>query len=87
MAEHLSDNDINNIVLLIDTWNTDVKLTWEKLRTQMLLRCGLAHTRQTIQNYHRIKSAFLKKKVKIRKQLQSLHYQLPATLQHERLKN
>jgi hypothetical protein len=63
MAEHLSDKDISNIVLLIDTWNNDVKLTWEKLRKQMLNRCGLAQTRQTIQSYHRIKSAFRNKKM------------------------
>jgi hypothetical protein len=78
MAKHLSDNDIQNIVFLIDTWNGDVKLTWDKLCKQMLIRCGLAHTRQTIQSYHRIKSAFLKKKDKNKSPF--LELKLPASL-------
>lgn len=62
MAKHLSDKDISGIVALIDCWHFDVKLTWDKLCAQMESRLGLAHSRQTIQGYYRIKKAFQDKK-------------------------
>ena len=66
MAKHLSDKDIADIVELIDRWHFDVKLTWDKLCEQMQSRLRLEHTRQTIQGYHRIKTAFNDKKINLR---------------------
>ncbi|WP_318439715.1 hypothetical protein [Photobacterium leiognathi] len=66
MAKHLSDKDIADIVELIDSWNFDVKLTWEKLCEQMKSRLSLEHTRQTIQGYYRIKAAFKEKKISLK---------------------
>lgn len=62
MAKHLSDKNITDIVLLIDGWHPDVKLTWEKLCEQMNSKIGLTHSRQTIQSYYRIKKSFQNKK-------------------------
>lgn len=63
MAKHLTDQDIVNIVQEIDTWNPDVKLTWEKLRTVIKNKLDVEATRQTLQTFSRLKDALNNKKM------------------------
>lgn len=60
MAQHLSDQDIENIVEILDYWPLDEKLTWERLCKAIEAQLELvpAPTRQTLQKYVRIKSAY-----------------------------
>jgi hypothetical protein len=58
MAKHLTDKDIYKIVLLLDEWSCDVKLTWDNLCNLASKRHNIQTTRQTIQKFARIKSAF-----------------------------
>ncbi|MCP4989096.1 MAG: hypothetical protein GY928_24465 [Colwellia sp.] len=58
MAKHLTDNDINNIVELLDEWDLTVRLTWDKLCDALHESLGLDHTRQTLQKYNRIKDTY-----------------------------
>lgn len=66
MAKHITDQDIEKIVSLIDQWDDDEKFTWEKLCGLALKRHSIAATRQTLQNYSRIKSAHSDKKTYLR---------------------
>jgi len=60
MAQHLTDQDIQNIVELLDYWPVDQKLTWELLckAIELQLEFVPAPTRQTLQKYVRIKNAY-----------------------------
>lgn len=60
MAQHLTDKDIENIVELLDYWPLDQKLTWERLcqAIELQLEFVPAPTRQTLQKYVRIKTAY-----------------------------
>jgi len=60
MSKHLTDQDIENIVELLDYWPLDEKLTWERLCKAIELQLELvpAPTRQTLQKYVRIKNAY-----------------------------
>lgn len=60
MAQHLTDKDIENIVELLDYWSLNEKLTWERLckAIELQLEFVPAPTRQTLQKYARIKSAY-----------------------------
>jgi hypothetical protein len=66
VAKHLTDNDINNIISLLDGWNSNHKLTWDNLCSLALQRLKLSSTRQTIQKPVRIKEAFKSKKKALR---------------------
>jgi len=66
MAKHITDQDIEKIVSLIDQWDDEVKFTWESLCALAVKRYSIAATRQTLQGYSRIKSAFNDKKVDMR---------------------
>jgi predicted nuclease with TOPRIM domain len=60
MAQHLTDQSIENIVELLDYWPLDEKLTWERLCKAIELQLELmpAPTRQTLQKYARIKNSY-----------------------------
>ncbi len=60
MAQHLTDQDIGNIVEILDYWSPSEKLTWDKLCNAIEQQLELipAPTRQTLQKYAKIKSAF-----------------------------
>jgi predicted nuclease with TOPRIM domain len=58
MSKHLKDKDIGNIVEILDDWTPDVKLTWVSLVKRIYAELGIVTTRQTIQKYVRIKSAY-----------------------------
>ena len=60
MAQHLSNQDIENIVEVLDYWPIEEKLTWERLckAIEGQLELVPAPTRQTLQKYVRIKSAY-----------------------------
>ncbi len=66
MAKHITDQDIKKTVSLIDQWDDEVKFTWDSLCALAVKRYSIAATRQTLQGYSRIKSAFDDKKVDIR---------------------
>lgn len=60
MAQHLTDQDIENIVEILDYWSPNDKLTWDRLcdAIEQQLELIPAPTRQTLQKYARIKNAF-----------------------------
>lgn len=62
MAKHLTDKDIQNIVLLLDEWDSDSKLTWDNLCELVFKIYKISSTRQTIQKPVRIKTAFKDRK-------------------------
>jgi len=66
MAKHVTDQDIEKIVSLIDQWDDEVKFTWENLCGLALKRYLIAATRQTLQGYSRIKAAYSDKKKALR---------------------
>jgi hypothetical protein len=62
MAKHLTDIDISNIVTLIDEWDSDCKLTWERLCKLAFKKHKITISRQVIHKSLRIKAAFTDKK-------------------------
>jgi hypothetical protein len=66
MAKHITDQDIEKIVSLIDQWNDDVKFSWNNLCQLALKRHSISSARQTLEKYSRIKSAFNDKKENLR---------------------
>ena len=66
MAKHVTDKDIEKIVSLIDQWDDEVKFTWGNLCGLALKSYSIAATRQTLQTYTRIKSAYNDKKKDLR---------------------
>lgn len=84
MAQHLSDQDIENIVEVLDYWPLDGKLTWERLckAIEDQLELVPAPTRQTLQKYARIKSAYDqgKKSPATRSHISKNKPKLPASL-------
>ena len=84
MAQHLSDQDIENIVEVLDYWPLDGKLTWERLckAIEEQLELVPAPTRQTLQKYARIKNAYDlgKKSPTARLKISQKEQKLPASL-------
>jgi len=60
VAKHLTDNDINRVVGLVDGW--DGKISWEALCDEVAELLGARPTRQTLSSHARIKNAFVAKK-------------------------
>lgn len=84
MAQHLTDQDIEKIVEILDFWSSDEKLTWEKLCKAIEIQLDLvpAPTRQTLQKNVRIKSAYDlgKKSPAARLKIAQNKEKLPASL-------
>lgn len=84
MAQHLTDQDIENIVELLDYWSLEEKLTWEKLCRAIEVQLELvpSPTRQTLQKYVRIKNAFDlgKKSPDVRLKNSKIKQKVPASL-------
>ncbi|ODS23300.1 hypothetical protein AB835_09455 [Candidatus Endobugula sertula] len=66
MAKHLSGEDIENILGLIDGW--DGKLTWDALCDASMKLVGKRPTRQSLNANLRIKQAFVEKKSRLKDQ-------------------
>ena len=62
MTKYLTDIDISNIVSLIDGWDSDCKITWERLCKLAFKKHKITITRQAIHKCLRIKVAFTDKK-------------------------
>lgn len=62
MAAHLSDNDIESIVKIIDGWSRSEKLTWDNLILVVQTRLFRKYSRQALSRHERIKRAFTLKK-------------------------
>lgn len=84
MAQHLTDQDIENIVEILDYWSPKEKLTWDRLCNAIEQQLELipSPTRQTLQKYIRIKNAFdLGKKSPVARRIASENRdKLPASL-------
>lgn len=64
MAKHLSGEDIENILGLIDGW--EGKLTWDALCDASVKFVGKRPTRQSLNSNQRIKQAFVEKKSRLK---------------------
>ncbi|MCO8165223.1 hypothetical protein NJC38_24090 [Pseudomonas sp. 21LCFQ010] len=64
MAKHLTKDNIEVIVSLIDGW--DGKLGWESLCAEVAVVVGSKPTRQTLSSHEAIKSAFDHQKDRLR---------------------
>ena len=62
MAVHLSDNDIETIVKIIDGWSRSEKLTWDNLILAAQMRLFRKYSRQALSRHERIKRTFTLKK-------------------------
>ena len=84
MAQHLTDQDIENIVEILDYWSPNDKLTWDRLCNAIEQQLELipAPTRQTLQKYARIKYAFdlVKKSPTARLRMSRAKEKVPASL-------
>lgn len=78
MAKHLTDEDIQNIVSLLDGWDRDRKLTWDNLCELAFKRYKISSTRQTIQKPVRVKTAFNDRKAALKSGQEKR--KLPASL-------
>lgn len=60
MAQHLTDQNVQDIVEILDYWSPNEKLTWERLCKAIEVQLELvpAPTRQTLQKFERIKNAY-----------------------------
>lgn len=58
MAKHLTDQDIEDVVGILDEWSPDSKLTWDELVKAAFQDCVINTTRQTLQKQIRIKRAY-----------------------------
>lgn len=61
MAKHLTENDIEAILNIIDGWDSE-KLTWEKICEKSAGVVGKKPTRQSLNAHDSIKTAYLAKK-------------------------
>ena len=77
MSKHLTDKDIQNIVSLLDGWDIDRKLTWDKLLGLVLKKLKLEISLPTIKK-QRVRKAFEDKKNAIKSGQEKL--KLPASL-------
>ncbi|MFW2084076.1 hypothetical protein [Acinetobacter baumannii] len=84
MAQHLTEQNIEDIVELLDYWDIEQKLTWDKLckAIEVELNFRPAPTRQTLQKYVRIKNAYnsFKKSPSTLRVRSSQKEKLPASL-------
>lgn len=64
MAKHLTDQDINKIIGILDGWQG--KLTWDSLCEAASKQVGKRPTRQSLNAHNRIKQAFLDKKERLK---------------------
>ena len=62
MAKHLTEQDRQQIVGILDGWPADSKLTWDRLLDRIGHRLGINPTRQTLSRDPRIKLAFQNRK-------------------------
>lgn len=90
MAKHISDQDIDNIVGVLDYWPIDEKLTWDRLckAIEEQLDVVPSPTRQTLQKYARIKNAFdlCKKSPAAKLKISQNKKRLPASLKIAQLR-
>ena len=90
MAQHLKDQNVQDIVEILDYWSPSEKLTWEKLCKAIEVQLELipAPTRQTLQKFARIKNAYDlgKKSPAASKILKAKHQKLPASLKIAQVK-
>lgn len=64
MAKHLTDQDIDNIIGILDGWQG--KLTWDNLCEAASKQVGKRPTRQSLNAHKRIKQAFSDKKERLK---------------------
>jgi outer membrane receptor for ferric coprogen and ferric-rhodotorulic acid len=64
LARHLTDRDIESIVEIIDGYTG--KLTWDNICEAAINVIGKRPTRQSLNSYTRIKTAFLNKKKRLK---------------------
>ena len=62
MARHLTAQDRQQIVSILDGWPEDSKLTWDRLLDRIGHRLGITPTRQTLSRDSRIKLAYQNRK-------------------------
>ena len=62
MARHLTEQDRQQIVGILDGWPADSKLTWDRLLDRIGHRLAINPTRQTLSRDPRIKLAFQNRK-------------------------
>ena len=90
MAQHLTDQNVQDIVEILDYWSPNEKLTWERLCKAIEVQLELvpAPTRQTLQKFERIKNAYDlgKKSPAALKILKAKHQKLPASLKIAQVK-
>lgn len=90
MAQHLTDQNVQDIVEILDYWPPSEKLTWDRLckAIEVQLEFVPAPTRQTLQKFERIKNAYDlgKKSPAALKILKVKQQKLPASLKIAQVK-
>lgn len=60
MAKHLTDNDVNSIINIIEGWPNQ-KITWDKICEEAIQMVGKRPTRQSLNSNKQIKAAYAAK--------------------------
>lgn len=65
---HLTENHINYLLTMIDSWQPDVYggLTWRRVLDRFKKQYNKAPTERTLRNHSRLKARFQQKKVQLR---------------------
>lgn len=66
MASHLSTQQVDLIVRLLDSWPTATRLSWDALRQCLRRHLPAVPTRQALARHDRIKAAFHARKAGLR---------------------
>ncbi|MDC8829711.1 hypothetical protein [Alteromonas gilva] len=80
MAKHLTDDDIEKIVDILDNWSVETKLTWDRLVDSVQHGLGIETTRQTLSKQKRIKDTFKAVKAIVSGNTKPVDKTLPSSL-------
>lgn len=84
MAKHLTDNDINKIIGILDGWQG--KLTWDALCEAASAHVGKRPTRQSLNAHKKIKMAFADKKERLKGSVEDIKTPPSLAIAGQRIK-
>lgn len=84
MAKHLTDQDVDKIVGILDGWQG--KLTWDGLCDAASKQVGKRPTRQSLNSHKKIKQAFTDKKKRLKGDLQEVKTPPSLAIAGQRIK-
>ncbi len=84
MAKHLTDQDIDKILGILDGWHG--KLTWDGLCEAASKRVGKRPTRQSLYSHKRLKKAYSDKKSRLKESIEEIKIPPSLVIAGQRIK-